>query len=55
LENKVYEIKQKNSVDGPQIHLVNKFDETVYVRPTFIQTNEFTWPFQEIVNTYSIP
>jgi V-type H+-transporting ATPase subunit a len=25
------------------------------VKPTFIETNEFTWPFQEIVNTYGIP
>ncbi len=23
--------------------------------PTFIETNEFIWPFQEIVNTYGIP
>lgn len=25
------------------------------IKPTFIDTNEFTWPFQEIVNTYGIP
>lgn len=32
-------------MDGPQIHLVNDFDEETYSRPTFIQTNDFTWPF----------
>lgn len=27
----------------------------MFVRPTYIETNEVTWPFQEIVNTYGIP
>lgn len=27
----------------------------MYIRPTFINTNEFTWAFQEIVNTYAVP
>ena len=34
---------------------MQNFDEETYQRPTFIETNELTWPFQEIVNTYSIP
>jgi V-type H+-transporting ATPase subunit a len=25
------------------------------IQPTYIETNEFTWPFQEIVNTYGVP
>lgn len=34
---------------------MGEFDEENYIRPTFIETNDFTWPFQEIVNTYGIP
>ena len=30
-------------------------DEDILMRPTYIPTNEFTYPFQEIVNTYGIP
>jgi len=34
------------------IELVPPDDITV---PTYFKVNEFTWPFQEIVNTYGIP
>ena len=30
-------------------------NEDILKRPTYIPTNEFTYPFQEIVNTYGIP
>jgi V-type H+-transporting ATPase subunit a len=35
--------------------LIKNFDTEEYVHPTFIETNEVTMPFQEIVNTYSVP
>ena len=34
---------------------MTEFDPEEYQPPTFVQVNEVTWPFQEIVNTYSIP
>jgi len=24
-------------------------------RPTYFRLNEFTWPFQELINTYGVP
>lgn len=55
LDEKIYEIRMRKNVDGPQISKIEEFDESVFERPTFIETNQFTWPFQEIVNTYGIP
>lgn len=55
LEDKIYDIKQRRNIDGPQIHIIQDFNEDLYVRPTFIEQNEFTYPFQEIVNTYAVP
>ena len=55
LNDKVLEIKEQTQVDGPYINLIEKFDDSILVRPTLIQTNEFTMPFQMIVDTYSIP
>jgi V-type H+-transporting ATPase subunit a len=55
LQDKILEIKEESQVDGPYINLIEKFDEQLLVRPTLIEINEFSWPFQQIVDTYSIP
>ena len=55
LEQAVYDIKCTVGAEGPHIQLVTDFDAEEYHPPTFVQVNEVTWPFQEIVNTYSIP
>ena len=49
------DIKLNRNVNGPQIRLIKDFDTEDFARPTHIETNEFTWPFQEIVNTYGVP
>jgi V-type H+-transporting ATPase subunit a len=35
--------------------MIKDFERFKLVKPTFIQTNDFTMPFQEIVNTYGVP
>lgn len=45
LYSKISDIRSRKNIDGPQVSLVEDFDEEVYVRPTFIETNQFTWPF----------
>ena len=45
LEQKVKEIGARRNIDGPQISQVEEFDEAEFVRPTFIETNDFTQPF----------
>jgi V-type H+-transporting ATPase subunit a len=41
-------------VPGIQIERID-FEGQKKVPPTFIETNDFIWPFQEIVNTYGVP
>lgn len=62
LENKMQEISDaltntvntsSNSVGANIISLEN--NNNIFSPPTFIDTNEFIWPFQEIVDTYGIP
>lgn len=52
LNNMLELISQKNKIRKPQI-VVRKGDSEL--PPTFIRVNEFTYPFQEITNTYGIP
>ncbi|CDW71883.1 v-type atpase 116kda subunit family protein [Stylonychia lemnae] len=55
LDEKLDDIRNKRNLEGPQMHLIKDYDEKTFQRPTYFETNEFTWPFQEIVNTYGIP
>lgn len=53
---KVEEIKLRKDMEGGlQVTVIEEFDEEEYQRPTLIETSEFMWPFQEIVNTYGVP
>lgn len=45
LEEKLYDIRSRRNIEGPQIHQIKTFNEEVFKRPTFIETNDFTWPF----------
>ena len=53
----------KNTFDNLKRELDNGDDDIVFIdvkdygmmRPTYINTNDFTYPFQEIVNQYGIP
>jgi hypothetical protein len=46
LEEKLDEMRSRRNIAGPQIHLVKELpDEELFVRPTHIETNAFTWPF----------
>ena len=55
LEATVQDMRDRKSVNPPQLKIIKDFNEEAFVRPSFIDTNEFTWPFQEIVNTYGVP
>jgi len=53
--NNIIELSNKNpNYHGMNIMEIEKKGE-VLNPPTFIDANEFIWPFQEIVNTYGIP
>ena len=52
LEYSVSELSDKRNIRKPQIVKRNDCDK---VPPTFIRTNEFTYPFQEITDTYGVP
>ena len=45
LFKRLEDIKVNRNVLGPQVFLVKDFRELEFVRPTHIETNEFTWPF----------
>jgi vacuolar-type H+-ATPase subunit I/STV1 len=45
LFNCIMEIKQRRSIEGLYITEITKFNEDTFVRPSFIETNEFTYPF----------
>lgn len=58
--NDIIEVFIKMSNENPNFQGVNmteieKRKGEVLNPPTFIEGNEFIWPFQEIVNTYGIP
>lgn len=43
---KVEEIRTRKNIDGgPQITLIEEFDEEMYIRPTLIESNDFMMPF----------
>ena len=53
---KIEEIKtRKNLIGGLSVTQLESFDEDLYQRPTLIETSDFMWPFQQIVNTYGVP
>ncbi len=55
LQEKMREMRTRKNFEAPQITKIDKFDEEEHKRPTFIESNDFMWPFQEIVNTYGVP
>ncbi len=42
LDSKLNEMRSRRNIDGPHIHIT---DATGYIKPTFIESNEFTYPF----------
>jgi V-type H+-transporting ATPase subunit a len=54
LIDKVKEISTRLKVPGIQVERID-FESEKKVPPTFIESNDFIWPFQEIVNTYGVP
>ena len=59
LLSKIAEIRTRKNINGPEIRKMDdEFDYQSgkqFVKPTFIETNAVTAPFQEIVNTYGVP
>jgi V-type H+-transporting ATPase subunit a len=54
--NNIIDLSKKNpNYHGMNIIDIEKRAGEVLNPPTFIEANEFIWPFQEIVNTYGIP
>lgn len=45
LEDQLDDIRAKRNMEGPQIHSISNYDKDAFIRPTYIETNEFTWPF----------
>ena len=52
ISDEIQRIKQDRNVNGPQMW---RREGHGVVPPSYFKTNEFTEPFQEIVNTYGIP
>jgi V-type H+-transporting ATPase subunit a len=49
------EAKVKEALSGFPTTDFKKFINHTIKPPTYIKVNDFTYPFQEIVNTYGIP
>jgi V-type H+-transporting ATPase subunit a len=54
LTDKIRDIKERKN-EGLLVQVITDFNDEVFTRPSYLETNEFTWPFQEIVNTYGVP
>jgi V-type H+-transporting ATPase subunit a len=52
IKDEIQRIKQDRNITGPQLWMREGHGITP---PSYFKTNEFTAPFQEIVNTYGIP
>lgn len=52
ISEEIQRIKQDRNINGPQMW---KREGHGIVPPSYFKTNEFTEPFQEIINTYGVP
>jgi vacuolar-type H+-ATPase subunit I/STV1 len=45
LDRKLEEMAGQRNMNCPQMNLIPNVEDQALIRPTFIETNDFTWPF----------